>query len=246
MDEWTDGKQTRHDTKPTSAHPSTQRSVPTEQQEDGSVPFSTSYQSVLFVTPQHLNWETREIRALVLRLSSSMKAVKRLSSQLWLAMHCCTTSSWPGSSAACSMLSGLDHVRVQCGTDQHLHVAPEDLPHGPAVDSTPHRAYDTRTQTEGLDPNESDSEEEEGTSFSHFFLFLGGGSALSFEVLALGRQSIFCSPPPPPLFSSFNLENSTVAFDCESRDAVEGVTGACQPIRAQEAQSEGSQTSPTN
>lgn len=45
------------------------------------------------------------LHALALRLSSSMKELKRLSSQPWLAMHCCTTSSWPGSSAACSMLS---------------------------------------------------------------------------------------------------------------------------------------------
>lgn len=43
-------------------------------------------------------------QALVLRVSSSMKELKRVSSQLWLAMHCCTTSSWPGSSAACSMV----------------------------------------------------------------------------------------------------------------------------------------------
>lgn len=43
-------------------------------------------------------------QALVLSVSSSMKEPKRVSSQLWLAMHCCTTSSWPGSSAACSMV----------------------------------------------------------------------------------------------------------------------------------------------
>lgn len=46
-------------------------------------------------------WSTQ---ALVLSVSSSMKELKRVSSQLWLAMHCCTTSSWPGSSAACSMV----------------------------------------------------------------------------------------------------------------------------------------------
>lgn len=45
------------------------------------------------------------LQALALRLSSSMKELKRLSSQPWFAMHCCTTSSWPGSSAACSILS---------------------------------------------------------------------------------------------------------------------------------------------
>lgn len=43
-------------------------------------------------------------QTLVLSVSSSMKELKSVSSQLWLAMHCCTTSSWPGSSAACSMV----------------------------------------------------------------------------------------------------------------------------------------------
>ena len=44
----------------TSPHPSTHGSVPTEQQDEGSVPFSTTYQSILLVTPQHLNWERRQ------------------------------------------------------------------------------------------------------------------------------------------------------------------------------------------
>lgn len=37
------------------------------------------------------------------------------------------------------VLQGLDHVGVQCCTDQHLHVAPEHLPHGTVVYSTFHR-----------------------------------------------------------------------------------------------------------
>ena len=39
----------------TSLHPVSHFSVPTEQQDAGNVPFRTSYQSVLLVTPQHLN-----------------------------------------------------------------------------------------------------------------------------------------------------------------------------------------------
>lgn len=59
-------------------------------------------------------WWLGLLQALALRLSRSMKELKRLSSQPWLAMHCCTTSSWPGSSAACSILS------VWSGNDKSL------------------------------------------------------------------------------------------------------------------------------
>ena len=41
---------------PTSLHPSWHCSCPMGQQDVGSVPFLTSYQSVLLVTPQHLNY----------------------------------------------------------------------------------------------------------------------------------------------------------------------------------------------
>lgn len=46
----------------TSLHPSRHWSVPSEQQDEGSVPFKTSYQSVLLVTPQHLNWKRRQCK----------------------------------------------------------------------------------------------------------------------------------------------------------------------------------------
>lgn len=43
----------------TSLHPPMHWFVWTEQQDEGSEPFSTSYQSVLLVTPQHLNWKKK-------------------------------------------------------------------------------------------------------------------------------------------------------------------------------------------
>lgn len=63
--------------------------------------FSFFFKSSLIHPLSLFLWSTQ---ALVLSVSSSMKEPKRVSSQLWLAMHCCTTSSWPGSSAACSMV----------------------------------------------------------------------------------------------------------------------------------------------
>lgn len=57
---------------------------------------------------------------------------------------------------------------------------------------------------------EESDDDDDGTSFSHFLLFLGGGSALALTWTGLEGRSDLLSPPPP-LFSSLAFPRSVAA-----------------------------------